>query len=191
VHSISILLELQDAVGEWPEIVAREQLVLELVDANRATHCVRNPRDLFLLALAHTCLGDEARAVELVHLADPLAGEGHERSLNPPRLRRALVLGDADAVRALLEHTPYRTFVWGPSVFGTWLDARLALRDREAIEREAPAFVQARTYTEPFALRALGWARGDDDLLVLADERFGALGLGWHRAQTERLLAGL
>jgi hypothetical protein len=33
--------------------------------------------------------------------------------------------------------------------------------------------------------------RGDDDLLEKADERFAALGLEWHRAQTERLLAGL
>ncbi len=191
VHSISIRLELADAMGEWEEIVADEELVVELVDANRATHCVRNPRDLLVLALANSCLGNEARAEELVRLAEPLTGEGHERSLNPPRLRRALVRGDADGVRALLELTPYRTFVWGPSVFGTWLDARLALQDREAIEREAPALVQARVYTEPFALRALGWARGDDDLLALADERFAALGLDWHRAQTERLLAGL
>ena len=43
---------------------------------------------------------------------------------------------------------------------------------------------------EPFALRALGVARTDDDLLVRADERFAELGLQWHRAQTERLLAG-
>ncbi len=44
---------------------------------------------------------------------------------------------------------------------------------------------------EPFALRALGVARGDDELLARADERFQALGLVWHRAQTERLLDGL
>jgi class 3 adenylate cyclase len=191
VHSISVLLELEDAVGDWEGIVADERLVVELVEANRATHCVRNPRDLLILALAYSCLGDEARAAELAAVAEPLAGEGHERSLNPPRLRRALVRGDVGEVRALLELTPYRTFVWGPSVFGTRLDARLALRDREAIEREGPALVQARTYAEPFALRALGWARGDDELLARADERFRALGLEWHRAQTERLLAGL
>jgi hypothetical protein len=44
---------------------------------------------------------------------------------------------------------------------------------------------------EPFALRALGAARNDDELLARADERFAELGLAWHRSQTERLLAGL
>jgi len=44
---------------------------------------------------------------------------------------------------------------------------------------------------EPFALRALGVARRDDELLARADERFAALGLEWHRAQTERLIAGV
>lgn len=38
---------------------------------------------------------------------------------------------------------------------------------------------------------ALGAARGDDGLLAKADERFHALGLEWHRSQTERLLAGI
>jgi hypothetical protein len=37
----------------------------------------------------------------------------------------------------------------------------------------------------------LGVARGDDDLLARADELFVALGMQWHRAQTERLLAGV
>jgi hypothetical protein len=50
---------------------------------------------------------------------------------------------------------------------------------------------QAGTTLEPFALRALGAARGEDELLVRADERFHALGLEWHRAQTTRLLEGL
>ena len=44
---------------------------------------------------------------------------------------------------------------------------------------------------EPFALRALGIVRHDDELLAEADEQFAALGLEWHRSQTERLLAGL
>ena len=43
---------------------------------------------------------------------------------------------------------------------------------------------------EPFALRALGTARGDDELLARADGRFAELGLDWHRAQTERLVKG-
>jgi hypothetical protein len=59
------------------------------------------------------------------------------------------------------------------------------------IEEEAPSLIQGGTLLEPFALRALGATRGDDDLLARADARFAELGLHWHRAQTERLLAGL
>jgi len=70
---------------------------------------------------------------------------------------------------------------------------------RDRIELEAPELAQAGTTAEPFALRALGYARRDDELLVPADEElvvrgdelFASLGLGWHRAQTERLLAGV
>ncbi|MGZ8794876.1 MAG: hypothetical protein ACXW0F_09575, partial [Gaiellaceae bacterium] len=43
-------------------------------------------------------------------------------------------------------------------------------------------------YLEPFMLRALGFTRGDDRLVAQADERFRALGLDWHAAQTEALV---
>jgi hypothetical protein len=76
-------------------------------------------------------------------------------------------------------------------MFGTRLDALVALGESGAIEREAPLFAQPGMYTEPFALRALGAARGDDELLGRAHERFAALGLDWHDAQTARLLAGI
>jgi hypothetical protein len=36
-------------------------------------------------------------------------------------------------------------------------------------------------------VRALGIVRGDDDMLARADERFEALGLHWHAAQTGAL----
>jgi hypothetical protein len=84
-----------------------------------------------------------------------------------------------------------RTFVWGPAIYGTYLDALVALGEHEWIERDAPALATPGTTIEPFGLRALGAARGDDALLANADERFRALGLDWHAAQTERLLAGL
>ena len=191
LHSASLVIELLDTAADWDAIVAEEDKVVAAVEANRETPCVRNARDLLLLALAHSGRGDEGRARELERRAAPLAGEGHERSLNPPRLRRALVRGDVEEVRRLVGLSPFRTFVWGPSVFGSWIDALVALRDHEAIEREAPPFLVAGTIPEPFALRALGVVRGDDELLARADERFAAFGLEWHRAQTERLLVGL
>ncbi len=67
-------------------------------------------------------------------------------------------------------------------------DAMAALRNREWVEARAPGFLRPTTYLEPFALRALGIVREDDELLAQADRAFAALGLDWHRGQTEALL---
>ena len=91
----------------------------------------------------------------------------------------------------LIELPVERALVWGPSIFAARLDAFVALGRHDRIESEAPELAQAGTTVEPFALRALGVARGDDELLARADERFAVLGLDWDRAQTERLLAGM
>jgi hypothetical protein len=45
------------------------------------------------------------------------------------------------------------------------------------------------TYLEPFALRALGFARGDAALLTDAAARFEAMGLEWHVGETRKLLS--
>ena len=77
-------------------------------------------------------------------------------------------------------------------VTGLAITAVLAAGCGETTPSEAaPELAQQGTTVEPFALRALGVARHDDELLARADERFTALGLAWHRAQTERLLDGL
>ena len=65
VHSISLELELADALGDWPALAAQTERALAAIEANLATPCVRNPRDLLLCSLAHLCLGDESRAGEL------------------------------------------------------------------------------------------------------------------------------
>jgi len=190
LHSVSLRLEIADTVGDWQAIVQETGQTVDAVAQNLATPCVRNARDMLLCALAHWCSDAEDRARELGLEARSLAGEGHERELNPPRLRIALVRGDLEAVRALAPIPLQRTFVWGPAVFGVLLDALAALRDEDRIEREAPSFVRPGTVVEPFALRALGIARRDDDLLAQADQRFAALGLEWHRSQTDRLVTG-
>jgi hypothetical protein len=43
-------------------------------------------------------------------------------------------------------------------------------------------------YMEPFALRALGVVREDEEMISRAAERFDALALGWYAAQTRVLL---
>jgi hypothetical protein len=81
--------------------------------------------------------------------------------------------------------------VWGVGALAARLDMLAALHWRELIEREATALLQEPSILQPFALRALGVVRRDHELVADADERFQALGLVWHRSQTERLLTGL
>ena len=192
VHSASLECEIEDAVGDWDAIVARTDYVVDVVEQNLATPCVRNPRSLLVCAFAHAAVGDGDRSRELEEQAIGIEGEGHDWLLAPPRLRHALLRGDRARVEALLEADwVSRTRVFGPAPGMARLDALAALRDRPRIEREAPPFTAGSTLLQPFALRALGIVRADDELLARADERFAALGLDWHRAQTERLLEGL
>jgi hypothetical protein len=56
------------------------------------------------------------------------------------------------------------------------------------VEQEAPQLLATQPYLEPFALRALGAVRDDDDLVRRAQRGFYALGLDWHAGQTEAIL---
>ena len=191
VHAVSLELELADALGDWAQLAAQTDRALAAIEANLATPCVRNPRDFLLCSLAHLCLGDESRAAELERDGLRLTGEGYETYLSGARLRIALERGDRPSAESLIELPVERALVWGPGIFAARLDGFIALGRHDLIEREAPELAQQGTTVEPFALRALGVARYDDDLLARADARFAELGLEWHRAQTERLLAGI
>ena len=85
-----------------------------------------------------------------------------------PRRRLEIRVGDRTYVRL-----PVRTHV---------------VTDRDDIvdllDRYAGPLVQPGTYLEPFALRTLGFVRRDPDLMDQAVDRFEALGLDWHAAQT-------
>jgi hypothetical protein len=69
------------------------------------------------------------------------------------------------------------------------LDALVALGDRVGIESEAPRWTKSGTYLEPFALRALGFARDDEALLEQATARFEAMELDWHAEETRKLIS--
>lgn len=75
---------------------------------------------------------------------------------------------------------------WEPA--SIFLDALAAIGDRDRTETEAPKWLQAGTFAEPFALRALGTARNDPLLLKQALERFEAMELSWHAGRTRRLI---
>jgi class 3 adenylate cyclase len=189
VHAVSLTAETADVLGSWQQLAAETGRMHDLVTANLATPCVRNARDLLLCAVAHLFTGDEDRARELELQARTIAGEGHEREQSLPLLRLALGRGDAKELHRLLELPLQRVFVWGVGAWASRLDALVAIRAHERAEEEARPLALPGTAIEPFALRALGFASGDDALLARADERFAALGLDWHRSQTERLLA--
>jgi hypothetical protein len=113
--------------------------------------------------------------------------EGYANILNPPRVRLALARDDLDEVERLLEPDMRRAFSYGESNAACRLDGLAALRARERIEDEAPPLVVPGSYIEPFALRALGIVRGDEELIEQAQTRFRDLGLDWHAAQTTAL----
>ena len=68
-------------------------------------------------------------------------------------------------------------------------DALVALGYRHAIEAGAPEWLRPGTYVEPFALRALGFARGDESMLTDAAARFEEMELDWFAGETRKLLA--
>ena len=109
--------------------------------------------------------------------------EGFRLFIDPPRIRLALARQEPGELAQLASSEPQW---WEPP--SACLDALVALGDRERIEAEAPKWVQEGTFGEPFALRALGIARGDRTLLRQALERFEAMELSWDAEQTRRLL---
>ena len=111
-------------------------------------------------------------------------GRWYEGWFEPPRIRLALA---RQQTGQLAELAPAEfDSEWEP--VSTFLDALGALGDRERIEAEAPNWLQQGTFAEPFALRALGIAHGDQALLEQAMERFQAMDLTWHAEQTRHLL---
>jgi hypothetical protein len=138
------------------------------------------------VALAENGDGGGARALEFV--ADEVALKGHAYPLEAARIRLALVRHDIDGLAELLQGGRSHRFIFDLQTFAARLDAIAALRDLGRAEEEAPRFLQPGTYLEPFALRALGAARGDESLLEDALNRFEALGLGWHAEQTGALV---
>ena len=190
VHGVAVQLEAREASGRWEEILMLESRAEQTIAANARTPCVRNARALLVCAAARAYAGDLAGARSLEERAEVVALQGFGHVLDTPRIRVALARSDLDRVAELVasapigarDHVVGRTF--GLITLATRLDALAALRDRGRLEQEAPPLLAAGAYLEPFALRALGVVREDDELLRAAVARFVSLGLHWHAAQT-------
>ena len=189
LHGACWQLILASAAGRWDQVRALAAEAERVVDANltAATPCTGNVNILLNCATASALAGDEEEAARLEAKAYGLGMEGgrwYEGWFEPPKIRLALARHQTSQLTELTSHG----MDWGFEPASTFLDALAALGDREHIEAEAPNWLQAGTFAEPFALRALGIARDDPVLLRQALERFEAMELAWHAEQTRRLL---
>jgi class 3 adenylate cyclase/tetratricopeptide (TPR) repeat protein len=181
LHGAAVQLEVFETQGTWDRALEIAAETEARVEANLATPCVRNARSLFVLAVAAESRGDSEAARRYEQRAEEVAPEGYEAMLAAPRARLALLRGDVGDVDSLL----------GPLALGEgriWfelqsasarLDALAAARDREQLEREAPLFLGRRSYLQPFALRALGVVREDEEMVRQARAVFESMGLDW------------
>jgi class 3 adenylate cyclase/tetratricopeptide (TPR) repeat protein len=190
VHGVSVSLEVEELCGAWERIVGLAPRTETAVEENVSTPCIRNARSLLVTALAAAHTGDAETAKYFEERAYELTTEGYENVLAAPRAHLALARGEIDVAVALVPpFDEYQLQTWFALPIATVrLDALAAARDRDRLEREAPRFMRPGMYMEPFALRALGIVREDDDLIRLALDRFEVMRLDWHAAQTRVLL---
>jgi class 3 adenylate cyclase/tetratricopeptide (TPR) repeat protein len=189
VHGIAVLLEVEEAIGAWERITKLEPRAKADVEANLATPCIRNARSLLLCALARLDAGDDDGARELERRADEIRLEGYGLTLDAPKARLALLRGDLETVERLVAGAlPSMHFVYFAGL-STVLDGLAALRLRDRVEEEAMPLLKPGTYLEPFALRALGIVREDEELVRQALARFDEMHLDWHAKQTRAIQA--
>jgi hypothetical protein len=190
MHAAGLLVDIERVTGRWNAVHALTSRAEEAVAANVATPCAANAGSLLACALAAAIRGEQQKSRRLERAADELAMEGYGRFLDPVRVELALVRGDLDEVERKVREwvLPVRDRL--DSLISR-LNALVALGRHKEIEQEAPPLLRPRTYPEPFALRALGYARDDAGLISQAIERFQAMGLEWHAQQTHHLAGGV
>ncbi len=189
LHGVDGLIRVGTFAGRWGEVRALTSRAEQAIEANEATPCVGTPYLFLTLAGASAHMGDDAEAHRLEARADALGLEAWEWFCEPARVRLALARHDLAELRRLVDSPSLGT--QRPSVFdgaATLLDALVALDDRERIESYAPQWVREGTYMAPFALRALGFARDDSQLLNEAVARFETMGLEWDAGETRKLV---
>jgi class 3 adenylate cyclase len=189
LHAACWQILLPTVTGRWDEVRRHAAQAEQVVDANvaAATPCVLTVSILLNCATASALAGDEDEGRRLESKAQAIGMDGnrwYQGWFEPPKMRLALARHQTGELAELVP----QEFDWEWEPVSTFLDALAALADRERIEAEAPKWLQQGTFAEPFALRALGTARGDRALLRQALERFEAMDFTWHAEQTSRLL---
>jgi class 3 adenylate cyclase len=185
MHAAMLLIHVDQTAGRWDAVRALTSRAESAVAANIATPCSSNVSSLLMCALSNVHLGNEPEARRLERTAEELGMEGYR--FDDLYIEMAIARRDTEEVERRLR-------AWSPEGFDVdelvaWLNALIALDRRAEIEEEAPALLKPRTYLEPFALRALGYARGDEQPIREAVERFEAMGLDWHATKTRSLMS--
>lgn len=189
LHGVTCGLMLPELLGDWEAVTRVQQRVVDAVAENFATPCVLDERSLLVCALARAHLGDvdESRRLEQEAGAHRMTGYGTVQ--DTPRVQLALLRNDLESVESFLGEPGVRRSSWPYlSAVAAYLDGLAALGERARVEAEASTFLVAKTYLEPFALRALGIVHQDASMIEDAAGRFGAFGLDWHAARTRALL---
>jgi class 3 adenylate cyclase len=187
LHGIYLRLRAEALAGRWGTVRPLTPAAEQAAEANATTPCAGNVSVLLWCALASARCGDAVEAYRLAAKADAIGIDGF-KDADSPRLMLARSLNDIAGVQRLVD--VMQPVVFAPFEFdraAALLDAFIALGDTIRIESDAPAWSRPGTYVEPFALRALGVARRDSQLLAAAADRFAGMGLDWHAAETRSL----
>jgi tetratricopeptide (TPR) repeat protein len=188
VHAVALHGVLESASGDWEALQDLAPRVEATAKKNEETPCQFNWRTLLVCALGLAHLGEEWEATRLEERGRAEAVVYGPPEREPALLRLALLRGDLEEAQRILELLPARGDAWGLDAAAARLDALAALGDRSRVEEEAAAFVEERSYTRPFAFRALGLVRRDQGLLGEAASDFEAIGLEWRADETRALL---
>ena len=190
LHGVDMQIRIESLVGRWERVQEAATHAERAVGANAATPCLGNCNVLLNLAVARAQDGDDTEARRLEAAARAFWVESRRWHFEPAEVRLALARNDRAELRRLVASPTLgvqRAF--GFDGAAELFDALVALGEYDRIESEVPQWVKKETYTEPFALRALGVARSDNQLLDQATARFEAMGMEWHAAATRKLVS--
>jgi hypothetical protein len=193
LHGVAYIAEVEELAGSWETVAELEPLVKERVNANLATPCIRNCRSLLLCAIAAEVAGERERAEALERQGREVALAGYGGALSGPELRLALVRRDRELLAELVDRgvgLGAGAGMFRLSAIGARLDALAELGRKADVELEAAPYFRPGTLHQPFALRALGRVREDEELIRQALDCFEAMGMEWHAAETRALLSG-
>jgi DNA-binding SARP family transcriptional activator len=188
VHVVSLFVFDEIVRGRWAAAFERGSEASEAAVGNLDTPCQFNWRSLAMCALAAAQHGDERAARRLEERAREIAAGGAPEAHEPAFIRLALHRGELDLVERLLHDAPLDGSFFDVDTPAARLDALVALGDRRRVEAEAAGWLEVPGYTQPFALRALGLASGDPELVERSAVGFEALGLDFRAAETRTAL---